>query len=212
MRHPIPACAKTRSGASLRVRLLCVGLPLFLLSACISFGEEPPPTLLTLDARGAPAAGATWSGDVTDALVVEAPTLARKLSTTRIPVQIDATNLAYLTGTAWVEEPDQLFQRLLSETIAAGADRLVVDPYLAGGRQAVTLEGALIEFGAFEDSREVVLVYEAVLTGEGAQVRKRRFEAREPVSAIESGPVGEALNEAANRVAREVADWIEQAS
>ena len=37
---------------------------------------------------------------------------------------------------------------------------------------------------------------------------KRRFEARVPVSAIEPAPVGVALNQAANQVAAEVADWI----
>ena len=44
--------------------------------------------------------------------------------------------------------------------------------------------------------------------GESPAVEKRRFEARVPVGAIEPGPVGRALNEAANTVAGEVAAWI----
>ena len=43
---------------------------------------------------------------------------------------------------------------------------------------------------------------------DGNVVEKRRFEARVPVSAIEPGPAGIAINQAANQVAAEVADWV----
>jgi cholesterol transport system auxiliary component len=39
-------------------------------------------------------------------------------------------------------------------------------------------------------------------------VEKRRFEARVPVSAIDAASAGAALNDAANQVAVEVADWV----
>ena len=180
------------------------------LAACISFGSEPPPTLLTLEPDAKPAAGASWSGDVTSALVVQQPTLAKKLNTTRVPVQLDPSNVAYLTDTAWVEKPDKLLQRLLAETISASSSRLVVDSYIAGGRQALNLEGELIEFGVDEQTMEVVMVYDAVLTGtKSTIVRKQRFEAREPVAKVKVAPVSEALNRAANRIAADVAAWIE---
>ncbi len=44
---------------------------------------------------------------------------------------------------------------------------------------------------------------------EGQPVEKRRFEAKEQVFAAEAGPVGEALNSAANEVVAEVADWVD---
>ena len=42
----------------------------------------------------------------------------------------------------------------------------------------------------------------------GKVVEKRRFEARVPVSEIEPGAVGVGINQAANQVAGEVADWV----
>ncbi len=178
------------------------------LPACISFGSEPPPSLLTLDAEVAPVSGRDVDGDLTGAIVVQQPTVSKKLNTSRVPVQIDATNVAYLTDTAWVEKPDKLIQRLISQTLAGTSNRLVVDPYIAGGRQALTLEGELLEFGVDKQAMEAVMVYEAVLVGNGSTVRKRRFEAREPIAEVEAQPVGEALNAIANSVARDVAQWV----
>jgi cholesterol transport system auxiliary component len=42
----------------------------------------------------------------------------------------------------------------------------------------------------------------------GQTIEKKRFEARRRVSAVEPGPAGSALNEAANDVAAQVSDWI----
>jgi cholesterol transport system auxiliary component len=54
----------------------------------------------------------------------------------------------------------------------------------------------------------VVVRYDAALSGTaGSRIETRRFEAREP-SAGTKDDVGPALNRAANRVAREVAQWI----
>lgn len=182
---------------------------LLALGGCISFGSEPPPTLLTLEGESAPAAGAERSGEATSALVVARPSIAKKLDTARVPVQVDANNVAYLTDTAWVERPDRLLQQLLSQTIEAGGNRLVLAPDIAAGRQAVTLQGELIEFGIDRRAMEVVLIYDAILTGNGGSLRKRRFEAREPIGKVEARPAGVALNAAANRVAREVAAWVD---
>src|SRR3546814_7549035 len=87
------------------------------LSACVSFGSEPPPFLLTLTADAAPAAGeeARTAGEA-QALTVLIPTAPQKLRTQRIPVQQDDASIAYVKDAQWVEAPQRLFQRLLTET------------------------------------------------------------------------------------------------
>jgi cholesterol transport system auxiliary component len=54
----------------------------------------------------------------------------------------------------------------------------------------------------------VVVVFDAVRPGEGAQVQTRRFEARVPGVTADVASVGPALNQAANEVAGQVAAWI----
>ena len=191
--------------------LALIAMPAFALAlgGCLSLGGKVPDSLLTLRSDRAPAANATQSGRVEAALTVLVPNTPQKLRTNRIPVQSDATNIAYVQDAQWVEPPARLFQRLLSETIAAGGTRLVLDEsqYITGPGEL--LSGELLEFGVDAPRGEVVIVYQAMrLTGDGASVAQRRFEAREPVSPIEAGPVGAALNRAANRVAADVAAWI----
>ena len=185
-------------------------LPLAILAAlpaCVSLGGKAPPQLLDLRSDASPQTGASWSGTVQTATVVAAPKLPRKLDTDRVPVQFEGTNIAYLTDAHWVEKPDRLMQRMLSETLSAGGSRLILDPFMAGGRQAETLDGELLEFGVDADSGEVVIVYDAVWT-RGGTVQKRRFEAREAVGEVIPTNVAPAMNRAANRVAKDVAAWM----
>lgn len=180
------------------------------LSACVSFGSEPPPFLLTLDADAAPAAGQARTAGEDQALTILIPTAPQKLRTQRIPVQQDDASIAYVKDAQWVEAPQRLFQRLLSETVAARTSRVILDEgqYLtAPGEQ---LAGQLIEFGVDEATNEAVVIYQAMLVGAGGKtVTQRRFEAREPIGGkIEAKPVGTALTAAANRVAGDVAGWL----
>ena len=184
-------------------------LPLIVLAlpACVSFGGKAPPQLLDIRADIAPKDGARWAGTAQSATVVAAPTLPRKLDTDRVPVTYDGTNIAYLTDAHWVEKPDRLMQRLLSETLSAGGGRLILDPFTAGGRQAETLEGELIEFGVDADTNQVVIIYDALWTRDGT-VQKRRFESRESVGEVIPTEVAPAMNRAANRMAKDVAEWM----
>jgi cholesterol transport system auxiliary component len=65
----------------------------------------------------------------------------------------------------------------------------------------------LLRFGVDASSRTAVVVFDAAIA-RGADIRTRRFEARVPVAEIEAQTVGAALNQAANQVAAEVADWV----
>jgi len=58
-------------------------------------------------------------------------------------------------------------------------------------------------------SNQAVVVFDAALMRQqGNVIEKRRFEARVPVSEIAAGPAGVSINQAANQVAGEVADWV----
>ncbi len=180
------------------------------LSACVSLGGgKTPPFLLTLDADAAPAAGESRTAGDTATLTILIPTAPQKLRTPRIPVQQDGASVAYVQDAQWVEAPQRLFQRLISETVAARTSRVVLDEgqYLTSpGEQ---LAGQLMEFGVDAQTGEAVVVYQAMLvSSRGKSVTQHRFEAREPVGAIEAKPVGEALTRAANKVAADVAAWL----
>lgn len=189
---------------------LTLALGALLLSGCVSFGGKVPPFLLTLDADAAPTAGEARTASDAATLTILIPAAPQKLRTTRIPVQQDDASVAYVKDAQWVEAPQRLFQRLLSETVAARTNRVVIDEgqYLtAPGEQ---LAGQLMEFGVDARSNEAIVVYQAMRVGAGGKtVTQRRFEAREPIGGrIEAKPVGEALTRAANKVASDVAGWL----
>ncbi|MEH6758367.1 MAG: ABC-type transport auxiliary lipoprotein family protein [Parasphingorhabdus sp.] len=192
-----------------KVKSLGLLTGLGLLSACVSFGgAEPPPFLLSLTSDAQVDAGALRTGPRDGALVVYLPSTPQKINNLRVPVQTSTTNIAYLKDATWVDKPAQLFQGLLIETIAAKNNRLVLTSVQAQGQADVYLSGELVNFGLDGPSLTVTVTYDAVKIRGGKPVEKRRFEARETVSAATAGPVGEGLNSAANKVALEVAGWI----
>ncbi|ASK88334.1 ABC-type transport auxiliary lipoprotein family protein [Sphingorhabdus sp. SMR4y] len=179
------------------------------LSACVSFGgAEPPPSLLTLSPDQRLSAGAVRSGPQTGSLVVALPAAPQKLNTIRVPVQTTGTGIAYLKDAVWVDKPARLFQDLLSETIAANNNRLVLTATEAGGNAQTYITGELIDFGLDGPSLTVTVTYDAVKMVADKPVEKKRFQASEKVFAAEPNPVGEGLNRAANTVATEVAEWV----
>lgn len=178
------------------------------LTGCVNFGAEAPPALLVLTADNNVAEGTIKAGQRADALVILTPQVPRKLATSRLPVQVTGSSIAYLKDAAWADKPAVLLQQLMSETIAAKNDRLVLNNIDAGGKEREQLSGILLEFGIQADQSEAVVVFDAVQHKDGQPVNKRRFEARETVLEIEAGEAGEALNKAANRIAVQVADWL----
>jgi cholesterol transport system auxiliary component len=186
-------------------------LPLSLavaLAGCVNLGGKAPPSLLVLTPKQEVAGGTLRSGAAKDALVVLIPEVPRKLETTRVPVQIDSSNIAYVTNAVWADKPARLMQMLLMEIVAAKNGKLVLNEVDAGGKAADFLGGTLLEFGLDASRNEAVVIYDAVRLQNGKPVEKRRFEARSSVIAIEAKPAGAALNEAANTVANDIAVWL----
>lgn len=191
------------------IRLAAMLAPAVLLSSCVNLGGgKVPASLMTLSPDATMAAGTTITGDPAGALAVVEPEAAAKLASNRVPVQVDATNIAYLKDALWVDAPVKLFRHLLGETIRAKTGKLVVDNDDAALTPKRQLRGTLSEFGYDAQSMQAVVTYDAVLDINGKSVKTRRFSAEVPVSKAEAGPVGAALNEAANKVATDVAEWV----
>lgn len=187
-------------------KLLSAAVMALALAGCVSLGPKVPDTLLNLTAARTAPAGTAASGTYSSAIVVLEPEAEQRLAVTRVPVQIDDANVAYLKKAMWVERPARLFQRLVAETIRAGGKRLVVenDP----GSSGLRLSGRLLDMGYDARSQSVVVRYDAVKELPGGKVEVRRFESVIPGIEAEADQVGPALNEAANAVAAQVADWV----
>jgi cholesterol transport system auxiliary component len=164
---------------------------------------------MALSAEKRVAPGALSSGPSARSITVLDPEVAKKLDTVRVPVQVDATTVAYVKDAQWVDTPRHMFQGVLSETISAGGKLLVLAPGQFSSDPGKRLLGEIVDFGIDARTRTAVVTYDATLTNpDGTTVSRKRFTASEPVSAIDAANVGNPLNTAANKVAADVADWL----
>lgn len=186
-----------------------------LVAACgplvqIGGNAKAPEALLTLRAD-APPADPRRAVDVTRTFSVVTPFVPGPLQTLRLPVITRNTEIAYLTGATWAEQPNKQFARVLADTIASRGVAVLGPRNTAIGATRV-LAGQLIDFGLDvrdPGSAKVVLRYDAVLTGDaGKTLGLKRFDRSIPVASQSPGDVAAALNTAANQVAAEVADWV----
>ena len=179
------------------------------LGACISFGAKPPAAYLTLQPAETVPVGPVQSSGAAATITIGVPTASQEIAAGRVPVRSNGVAIAYVKDAYWVEQPARLFARLLSDTVTARTGRVVLS-----GRQSLLdpgaqLTGELRTFGVDADTSEAVVTYDAsLLRGTNPVFEKRRFEARVHVAPIEAAPVGAALNQAANQVAAQVADWV----
>lgn len=179
-----------------------------LLAGCISFGGKVPDQLISLTPDRTAPSGATASGRMADALVVLDPETSRRLDVQRVPVQISDSSVAYLKDAMWVERPARQFRRLLAETIRAKGNSLVVEGDDSEFAGKTKLGGRLLEMGYDAPSQSVIVRFDAAREDVDGTISTRRFEAVVPGIRAEAAPVGRALNEAANEVAGQVADWL----
>ena len=185
-------------------------LALLPLSACIRLGAEAPPSLLTLTPSQAVPVGNAQNSGAAKSILIGVPSVPQELAVTRVPVRSTDTSLAYVKDAQWVEQPGRLFARLLSDTVTTRTGRVVLSLRQASVDPSSQLSGELRSFGMDATTNEAVVTFDAALirVDRPGAVEKRRFEARVPVTAINAETVAPAINQAANQVAVEVADWI----
>jgi cholesterol transport system auxiliary component len=180
------------------------------LSGCVSFGGKPPQRLLSLDAAQKVAPGTLRTVTAGSTITVADPEAPRMLDTVRVPVRTSPTSVAYVTKVQWADTPRHLFQKLLSETIAATSNRIVLDPGQYSADAGQRLMGELVDFGLDAASNNAVVTYDAILAGPGGTaIARQRFTASAPVGGkIDAADIGAPLNQAANKVAADVAAWL----
>ena len=190
--------------------LLTAALPLAAaLSGCISFGAKPPASLLSISSTASVPPGQTQSSATAPTITILVPGASQALAGVRVPVQADQTSIAYVANAQWVEPPNRMFVRLLTDTVPARTGRIVLSSAQSFADPGAVLSGELRNFGVDAASSQAVVTFDASLIRvTGKVVEKRRFEARVPVSAVAAVPVGVGLNQAANQVAADVADWV----
>lgn len=196
----------------MRSAILRRAAPLLLagpLSACISFGAKPPASLLTITPAASVPLDRAQDSARTRSIVIEVPAVPQAISGVRVPVQVTPTSLVYVPDAAWSEPPARLFARLLSDTVTARNNMVVVTPIQAIGDPSAQLSGELRTFGVDATARMAIVTYDGALRRAGVEaIEKRRFEARVPIATIDAASAGTAINDAANQVAGQVADWI----
>lgn len=177
------------------------------LSGCLG-GPKIPATLLSLTPLDSAAAGSGASGSLANAIAVIEPAVPQKLDVKRVPVQVNAASVAYLEDAMWVEKPARLFRRMLAETIRSQDKWLVIDGIERQYSAQTRLTGQLLDMGYDAPSQSVVVRFEAVLESPDGTISTRRFESLVGGIAPKPAPVGQALNDAANDVARQVVEWV----
>jgi cholesterol transport system auxiliary component len=190
----------------MRIRLTALAGAMLALSGC--FGGHPPAELLTLtpaQTRDPAQPRAATQGHV---ITVTVPSAPRSIANNRVPVYVSPTTIQYVRGATWAETPTELFRNLLSETLAAKTQLVVLDPSVYTQIQGMVLSGQLLQFGLDPNRNEVVVLYEATLTRPENSVTTNRFEVRVPVADATPGAIGVALNQAANQVADQVSTWV----
>ncbi|HSQ95536.1 MAG TPA: ABC-type transport auxiliary lipoprotein family protein [Croceibacterium sp.] len=193
---------------TIKARAIGVAAALLALSGCLSLGGKMPAQLLNLTATSSAPAGSAANGTSATALAVLDIQAPLELDVTRVPVSINGSSVAYVKDAQWVDKPTRLFGRLLSDTIRAKGNRLVVTGSNLEDAAANKLSGTLSAMNYDASHGAVVVRFDAVFQNGAKQIQTKRFESVVPGVSPQAGSVGDALNRAANDVAAQVAAWV----
>jgi cholesterol transport system auxiliary component len=171
-------------------------------------GGKAPTTLVVLTPEAPDPGQIARTAVPGQAVTIAVPHVSRELNNVRVPVQVNPTDVQYVTDLTLADTPDRLFAGLLAETVRRTTNRVVVNPEQPGLDPGLTVTGVLQRFGYDAASGQVVVQYDGSLAVPGGnRVETRRFTATAPADGT-AATVGPALNHAANQVALDVAKWI----
>ncbi len=171
-------------------------------------GGKAPTYLVTLTPEAPEPAQIVRSAGAGQAVTIATPTTAKELRTVRVPVQINPTDVQYVTNLQLIDTPDHLFANLVAETVRRTTNRVVLDPRQSTLDPGVTVAGELQRFGYDAGTGQVIVQFDGAMEIAGGNgVQTRRFTATAPADGT-AASVGPALNRAANQVALDVARWI----
>lgn len=186
----------------------CLLLIAVLAAGGCSLGGKAPRQLLSLSAASTLPAGGPRTATAENSLTVLVPGAVSAVAGNRVPVYDGGTAIAYVADARWIDTPARQLQALLSETIAARTDRVVLDPRQTTADTGTRIGGTLQQFGIEAATNQAVVTFDAQRSRPDGRIDVRRFQARAPVAAIDALNAASALNTAANAVATEVAAWV----
>lgn len=190
---------------SLQRKLILIGLAASL-GACFGGGKAPA-TLFTLSPSAPDPQQMSRSAAAGNAVTIAVPVIDKALRTPRVAVDL-GTQIQYIKGVQLVDMPDKLFQQLVSETVRRTTNRVVLDPRQTAFDPGLVVAGQLQKFGYDSATGQAVVQYDATLSTQGgAHVEARRFTGTAAADGT-SRTMPQALNQAANQVALDVAKWI----
>lgn len=193
----------------MKPNLLAAFAGALLVAGCGLLGGKVPPVLMALTPAQSVPVQTNRSAATGDTITVIVPSLVQEINTNRVPVRSGGVAIAYVKDAQWVDTPDALFRELLSETIAAQTGRVVLSDKQRTLDPGARLTGQLLAFSVDADRNDVVVTYDAALMrAQGTRIETRRSEARVPIATVDRASVSAALNQAANRVAGDIATWI----
>lgn len=200
------------SGARMNGPMMLAPLALLMVGGCVNLGAgKAPAQLYTLSATAHAPGGAQNVARPGTALVIAEPDTDRSLASARMVVQVTPTSIAYLKDAWWVERPARLLRNLMAEDLRASGTRPVEldeDSGVGGTR----LTGRLLAMGYDAQTHAAVIRYDAVVADGKGGVNTRRFEVSQPGVSATGPEVAQALNVAANTLAGQVAQWVDQVS
>ena len=171
-------------------------------------GGKAPTTLVTLTPEAQEPAQMARAAAAGQSVTIATPTVGRELGTVRVPVQVNPSDIQYVSNLTLVDMPARLFADLVEETVRRTTNRVVLDPNQAALDPGLLVTGELQRFGYDAATGQVIVSYDGSLsTAGGSRVETRRFTATAPADGT-APSVGPALNRAANQVAADVAKWI----
>lgn len=177
------------------------------LGGLLGGGSKPVTTLVTLTPEAAEPGQIARTAAAGQAVTIATPTVARELSTVRVPVQVSPSDVQYVANLQLVDSPAKLFGNLVAETVRRTTNRVVLDPNQTGFDPGLLVNGELQRFGYDASTGQVIVTYDGSLSAAGGRVETRRFTATAPADGT-AATVGPALNRAANQVALDVAKWV----
>lgn len=177
------------------------------ISSLLGGGGKGPSSLMTLTPTAPEVTTLSRTASAGQAVTITDPTIDKDLRTVRVAVQVGQV-VQYVPDLTMVDTPNRLFQQLVAETVRRTTNRVVLDPDQSSLDPGMRVTGKLQRFGYDASTGMVVVQYDGALSTDGGrQVETRRFTATAPADGTNS-TVGYALNEAANKVAMDIAAWI----
>ncbi len=185
-------------------------LPVLLLSGgCVRIGAKPPQSLLTIASHAVVKPGVTERVSDANSIALLQIGSARAIAPSRVAVRASDNSVAYVKNAVWADSPRGLFHALLTETLDARDDLVVVDLTQYGVDPRQKLSGDLVDFTIDAKARQAVVTFDASLIGPDGAITRRRFTASAPVREVDAKGVAAPMQVAANQVAGEVADWVQ---